>query len=857
MGDISEHRLPRGVRPVRYDLTIEPDLDTATFAGRVTITLHVDTPTTTIVCNARDLEVSRAAVEFAGIEHDGEIVLDRERERVAVTVPTQVPAGEARLHAEFRGSLHDDLVGFYRSRFTDADGTTQTIAATQFEATHARRAFPCFDEPEQKAVFATTLVVPEHLLALSNTTEVAREPAGNGKVRVRYGDTMPMSTYLVAFVVGPLRVTAPVDVDGVPVRVAHVPGKEALTAWAVTVAAFALRHFRAYYGIPYPGDKLDLVALPDFAFGAMENLGCVTFRENLLLADPEHATQAELAQMSLTIVHEIAHMWFGDLVTMKWWNGIWLNEAFATFMEHAGVDAFRPEWRTWDDFCVGRTGALEIDALSTTRPVEYEVRSPEEADGMFDVLTYQKGGSVVRMLEQYLGEEPFRRGVQQYLERYRYANTETTDLWDSLETATGRPARRIMDSWIFQPGFPRVDVAVDGKTVAFTQQRFDYGTRATGAGGAGTANGTRWSVPVIARASIGGQVVEQRVLVEDDRASVSFDGNVDWLLANVGAHGFYRVTYPSGYVQVLLDAADCTPAERYTLVDDLFAAMLAGRASAAEFLEFCRQFSTERDLIVWRILIGRLRFLGRLVPDARLDGFRAVVADLVSPIVHELGWDPSAAESGRERELRSVVLDSYGTIADDHATIARAREVLAAAVAGRDNDPDVVAASISIVSHHGDGSEFDTFVDQFQRAATPQEQLRYLYALGNFPTQALVQRALEFAVSADVRSQSAPFLMQRTLRNRAHGAYAWAFVRDHWAELVERFPSNLVVRMVEGAIWLVDEETSTDIEQFLTANPLAQGERTVRQHLERLRVHVALRRREAGPLGNAIARLKA
>jgi puromycin-sensitive aminopeptidase len=518
-------------------------------------------------------------------------------------------------------------------------------------------------------------------------------------------------------------------------------------------------------------------------------------------------------------------------------------------MEHAGVDALRPEWRTWDDFCVGRTAAFEIDALSTTRPVEYEVGSPEEADGMFDVLTYQKGGSVVRMLEQYLGEDAFRAGVQQYLERYRYANTETTDLWDSLEQATGRPARRIMDSWIFQPGFPRVDVVVDGSTVAFSQQRFGYGDN-------GAANGTRWSVPIIARASVGGRVVEERVLLEDGRASVSFDGDVDWLLANVGAHGFYRVTYPAGYAQTLLDSAGCTPAERYTLVDDLFAAMLAGRASAPEFLDFCRGFSTERDLIVWRAVVGRLRFLGRLVPDDHADGFRAVVGDLVSPIVGQLGWEADPGESGRARELRALVLDAFGTIADDRSTIARAREVVAGALAGRDNDADVVAASISIVSHHGDANEFDAFVDQFRNAATPQEQLRYLYALGNFPTRTLVQRALEMAISPDVRSQSAPFLVQRSLRNQSNGAYAWAFVRDHWTELVERFPANLVVRMVEGAIWLVDDETSTDIETFLAAHPLAQGQRTVTQHLERLRVHVATRRRESGALGDAIARLK-
>ncbi|MDQ1520063.1 MAG: tricorn protease interacting factor [Actinomycetota bacterium] len=844
MGSPSKSRLPRAVRPGRYDLIIEPDLEASAFTGSVAIEVTVDEPTREIVLNTRDLDITVAEVEQNGARFDATVTVDGAEERAHIGLPGELGIGGATLRCSFTGKLHDDLVGFYRSRYTGDDGAEHTIAATQFEATHARRAFPCFDEPDFKAVFATTLIVDGNMLALSNTAEIGRERARDNKVRVRFADTMPMSTYLVAFVVGPLEVTAPVDARGIPVRVAHAPGKAHLTGWPIEVASFALAHFSDYYGIPYPGDKLDLVALPDFAFGAMENLGCVTFRESLLLADPDHATQAELAQASLTIVHEIAHMWFGDLVTMKWWNGIWLNEAFATFMEHAGVDAFRPEWRTWDDFSVGRTGALEVDALASTRPVEYEVHSPEDADGMFDVLTYQKGGSVVRMLEQYLGEGAFRSGVQQYLERYRFGNTETTDLWDALENATGRPARRIMDSWIFQPGFPLINVAVDGRTAELTQQRFSYSAQ---------LNGTRWSVPVIARASVGGQVVEQRVLLEDDRARVEFDGDIEWLLANVGAHGFYRVAYPPGGSEALLATGSLTPVERYTLVDDLFAAMLAGKASAAEFVTFCRSFSGERDLIVWRVIVGRLRFLLRFIEPGDRGRFGAIVAELVRPAARELTWEPRAGESGRDRELRAVVLDALGTLADDQETIARAREVHAQALAGSgDVDADVVAACISIVSHHGTDDDFDTFVERYKRAATPQEQLRYLYSLGQFPTEPLVHRALVLATSDEVRTQNAPFLLQRAIRNRDHGPYAWAFVRDNWDALVERFPPNLVVRMVEGVQWLLDDAVARDVEQFLDAHPFAQGERTIRQHVERLQVNVAARQREAAGLAAAL-----
>jgi aminopeptidase N len=844
MGSPEATRLPRAVLPRRYDLTIATDLDAATFTGEVVILLDVVTATNEIVLNARDLAIGAVQVAQAGESIPNSVRVEHDDEQVRIAVGRDLVPGDAVLSCTFDGRLHDDLVGFYRSIYTDDAGTEHTVAATQFEATHARRAFPCFDEPDFKAVFGTTLVVPEHLLALSNTTEIKRETVGDGTARVTFADSMPMSTYLVAFVVGPLDLTPAVEVEGIPLRVAHVPGKAHLTAWAVEVASFAVAHFNNYYGIAYPGDKLDLVALPDFAFGAMENLGCVTFRESLLLADPDHATQAELAQAALTIVHEIAHMWFGDLVTMKWWNGIWLNEAFATFMEHAGVDAFRPEWCTWDDFSISRTGAFEVDALSSTRPVEYEVHSPEDADGMFDVLTYQKGGSVVRMLEQYLGEGPFRSGVQQYLERYRYGNTETTDLWDAIEKATGRPARRIMDSWIFQPGFPLLAVSIDGPRASFRQHRFGYGT---------TERAGTWSIPVIASASVDGKMVEERILVEHESVTHDFGGTIDWLLANVGAHGFYRVAYETGAAETLLERAALSPVERYALVDDLFAAMLGGVAHADEFLSFCRRFAGERDLVVWRVIVGRLRLLARFVPDADQDAFRRVVHDLLLPAAQELGWEPVDGEPGRRRELRSTVLEALGTIADDPATIGRAREVHAGVLSGADGiDPDVAAATVSIVSHHGTDDDFDAFVARFHAAATPQEQLRYLYALGQFPTDALVQRALDLAASNEVRSQSAPFLLQRALRNRAHGAYAWAFVRDHWSEFVERFPSNLIVRMIEGALWLLDDATVADVTAFLAGHPFAQGERTINQHVERLHVHLATRHREADRLGAAL-----
>lgn len=319
--DEAQYRLPRAVLPRRYDLVLEPDLVAGTFRGSEDVQVEVREPTAEIVLNADELQIESGWLERSGTRHEvAEVRVDRESERAFLALSGTAEPGEWVLHLEFSGTLSDQMRGFYRSTYEDAEGRTRVVAATQFESTDARRAFPCWDEPDLKGVYGATLVVPGDVLAISNGPEVEREELGDGRVRVRFADTMPMSTYLVAFVAGPMEVSGPVDVDGVPLRIIHQPGKEDLAAYGLEVGAFCLRFFADYYGIPYPDAKLDLVALPDFAQGAMENLGCITFRENLLLVDPAKATQPELAAVAEVIAHEIAHMWFGDLVTMLWWK---------------------------------------------------------------------------------------------------------------------------------------------------------------------------------------------------------------------------------------------------------------------------------------------------------------------------------------------------------------------------------------------------------------------------------------------------------------------------------------------------------------------------------------------------------
>jgi len=817
-------RLPNTTRPRRYELLITPDLGASAFSGEVVIALELAEPTTTVVLNAKDLDVSLVELSQGGAPVASVLTVDAEHEQLVITADKPLLAGDAVLELQFDGAISHGLLGFYRSTYVDEAGADRVLAATQFEAPHARAAFPCFDEPEFKAVFAITLVVADDLLALSNGPEIDRVELPDGKVRVRFGQTIPMSTYLVAWVVGPLEVTEPVDAGGVAVRVAYVPGRGHLTRFALDVGKFAIEFFADYYGIPYPGEKCDLVALPDFSFGAMENLGCVTFRETRLLLDPDEVTLDEMSGAALTIVHEIAHMWFGDLVTMKWWNGIWLNEAFATFMEHLGVDEYKPEWHTWDEFALGRAAALDVDTLENTRTVEYEVVTPEDADGMFDLLTYQKGGSVLRMLERWLGADAFRAGVRHYLDRYQLSNTETTDLWDALEEATGQPVRRIMDTWIFQPGFPTVTVTAG----AVEQRRFSYGA---------DEHAEKWVLPVLARVHSGGQSETRSLL--SDAASLPLEVPDDALVVlNAGGEGFYRVAYPEAWRNRLLDAGVLEPLERFALIDDLWAEVLAGDASAAEYLACARRFTGETDPVVWRAVIGHLRAAARLVEGDALVRMGAEISAIVGPTMTRIGWD-GRSDDERTRQLRGLLVNVLGSNGDPE-TVAHSREIFDRGGA----DADVQAAAISVVAGNGTVDDFDEFIVRSGTTNNPQEQLRYLYSLGEFPTEALVLRAVELALSDAVRAQNGPFVVQRALRNRDHGPAAWAFARDNWDRLTTRFSPSLIPRVIEGTTWLVNDTVAADVTAFVDAHPLPSGGRTIAQHMERLNVHRATVARE-------------
>jgi puromycin-sensitive aminopeptidase len=543
-----------------------------------------------------------------------------------------------------------------------------------------------------------------------------------------------------------------------------------------------------------------------------------------------------------TIAHETAHMWFGDLVTMRWWNGIWLNEAFATFMQQLATDALHPQWDVWTTFGHGRAHALTIDGLASTRSIEYPVGPPVEAWGMFDVLTYQKGGSVLRMLEQYLGPERFRRGITLYLERHRFGNAETHELWEALADATNEPVRAMMDSWVFQAGYPLIQAQWDTahQALQLHQHPFRYLGQGQGA----------WHVPIILSVWRSGGVREtQRVLVDAPSLTVTLPEDTEAVLVNQGAWGFYRVAYDQALWPKLLNHwGDLTPLERFSLVDDAWAQVQADEVHFSHLAALWRRMTNEHDPDVWGAVSRQLRMLDDIGTDADRDTLRTLVKEIAAPVLAELGWDPKDTEDVRRRRLRATMVQLLGTVGGDNEVRDRARQLLAAHWQGQAQiAPELLTPAVQVVAACGGQNEWEAMYRQFKQAATPQDEKRYLYALADFTQPELVQQTLDLYYSPEVRVQDGAIALGQLLANRHARARAWEALKVHWDEVLEKYP-KMVELILSPIASVVEDDLADDMVAWLSAHPIPQAKRHVDQTLEFQEVNRRLARRIRGRL---------
>jgi len=840
--DDRNYRLPQSPRPTRYDATLAVDPDARTFSGTATISLELASPAGEIVLHAAGLDISRAVLRTA----QGERAVSRVEaaaasETVRFVLAASAPAGGAALEIAWSGRMSAGLRGLYRAG---------EVSVTQFEAADARRVFPCFDEPAFKAVWALTVDAPAGATVLSNGAP-ARSGGEGGRQRVVFRETPPLPTYLVALVCGRVEAQDAISVRGVPVRTWAVPEKASLAAFGQEVAVEVLPRLEDYFGLPYAFGKLDQVGVPEFEAGAMENAGLVTFREAALLLDPATASLPVKKRVAEVVTHELAHQWFGNWVTMRWWDDLWLNESFATWMSYKIVDAWKPDWRVWLDFDAGKAAALHLDGLRSTHPIHAEVKNPDEMTESFDLITYEKGGAVLRMIEGYLGEAPFREGIRLYMRRHAKANAVADDLWTALGEASRQPVLELANAWIRQAGHPVLDVRRDGRTVRLAQRRFFSEP------GASAEGEDRWPVPLVLRYEDAGGIHEQRHLLRDASGQVTLEGagDVAWVCANAGSTGFYRVAYDAAAVSALArHVARLAPAERIGLIADEWALVRSGVREVGAFLDLVAAFGDEQHYAVLDELVGRLAGIEARLLDAGVRArFQRFVARLLGPALAAAGWDATQGEDDPSLLRRAALVRALGVVARESRVVEEGSTRLDRFMAGDRAalEPNLHDAAVVMASRAGDARRFDALRARFPVEPDPAFQRRYLVGLALFEDPTLAARAQEMAFGDEVPLQDSASFMGALLANRAARDPFWRSLRERWDAVLKRVGGApmLLRRVVEAVAQLPERRHLDEAGAFFAAHPIPAAKQAIAQTLERMRQDVALWERAERAVG--------
>ncbi len=825
---LSSGRLTKDVQPKKYSLRLALEPETASFTGKVKVALSAKRPTRQLVLNSLDLSYQSVVVNGIRL-NPSQIFVDNKAETVTLLLDEPV-SGKVVLEAEYSGKMNELMRGQYKSRGKNGD-KAEAWTFTHLEPTHARRVLPSFDEPSFKAPFSLTLDVPEGLTPISNMPSISDVKAGGRRV-VEFAETPKMSSYLLAVFAARLVPKTRV-VAGTKLTVWAAPDQIAQADFALDAGEKALKYLNKYFGIKYMLPKLDMVAAPDFASGAMENWGAILYRDTSLLIDPKLSSDSAKRRVAEVVSHEIVHQWFGNLVTMEWWNDLWLNEAFATWVAYKVVDSWKPDWKVWDEFDQSKRSPLSIDALPGTRAVRSQASTPAEIQAMFDPMSYQKGGALLRMIENYVGEAAFRKGIQAYMKRFAYKNAEASDLARELERASGKPVKKMMDGWLKQGGVPMISVKAEGKTLSLSQSRFSA---------FGLKSNDTWSVPMVVRYKLKGEksVRTQAVLLDKPTARVELKGrgDIEWVYPNASELGYYRFDLSAPLLQTILARrSELSAVERAGLLNNLWARVRAGTLPVSTFLESLSSFRDDESRLVVEDAFAYLKAIKQELATSESDkaALSELAASFFAPRLKKLGWDKKKGEDQEITLTRPTVLNALALLApaslDQKQVTARLEKYLA--------DPSSLDASVAPVvltaaARRNEPALFEAFRARLAAPKTPEQKSLMLRALAEFSSPELLDRYLGMTLSDEIRAQDAWMPYVWLLSNPATRERAWAFVKSNWPALSGKLGPRGGTRVVGAAGGLVSAAWKEEVASFFRApgNEIEMARKTLDQTLE-------------------------
>ncbi|VAI31864.1 unnamed protein product [Triticum turgidum subsp. durum] len=825
-------RLPSFAAPRRYELFLRPDLVACTFSGSVAISVAVSAPTRFLVLNALDLSVNRTSIRFQALEPT-EVVFFKDDGVLVLGFAKELPLGEGLLKMDFNGILNDQMRGFYRSKY-QYKGKERNMAVTQFESVDARRCFPCWDEPAFKAKFKLTLEVPSELVALSNM------PVGNatfaGPIKtVRYLESPPMSTYLVAIVVGLFEYVEGMTTKGTRVRVYTQIGKSNQGKFALDVGVKSLNLYKDYFDTPYPLPKLDMVAIPDFAAGAMENYGLVTYREVALLFDDKSSSASSRQSVAITVAHELAHQWFGNLVTMEWWTHLWLNEGFATWVSHLAVDSFFPQWNIWTQFLDSTTTALRLDSLEASHPIVVEIHHASEVDQIFDAISYDKGASVIRMLQSYLGAERFQKAMASYMKKYAFSNAKTEDLWAVLEKETGEPVKDLMTIWTKQKGYPVINAKIKGNDIEIEQAQFLL----DGSSGSGM-----WIVPITS--GCGAYDTEKKLLLKlkHDKLVIGSQcgdrkkGGNFWTKLNINGTGFYRVKYDdelAAALQNALETKKLSLMDKIGIVDDLYALSIARQQTFASLLHLLYGYRGQADYSVLSHINTVTTSIAKISADATPalagDIKQLLIKILLSP-AEKLGWDPKKGESHLDVMLRPLLLTALVQLGHGKTINEGVRRFN---IFTRDRGTSLLPPDTRKNVSSSNRSGYDALRKIYKESAEGEERLQVLGILSSCRDNSIVLESLNLIFTNEVRNQDA-YILLRGIQPETR-EISWNWLKENWERISRTFSGSLAANFVKNIVPLfTSNEKAAEISKFFATRTKPGFERTLKQSLENVRI---------------------
>ena len=820
--------------PLNYELQFEPDLNKFTFEGIEKITVNCKKPTNFISMNCAEIKIHSCHLKQQNCVIDCQTTTDDKKELLSIRLKDKVK-GFATIIIEFEGILNDRLLGFYRSQYKQ-NGKTKFIATTQFEAADARRAFPCWDEPEAKATFDISILSERKFIALSNMPVKSITKLGNKKL-YKFEKTPIMSTYLVYLGVGEFEYLVS-KIGKTQIRVVTTKGNKSKGKFAIDLGKKLLTSYEKYFGIKYPLPKLDLIAVPDFAAGAMENWGAITFRETILLYDPNTSSTKTKQFIAEVISHEIAHQWFGNLVTMKWWNDLWLNESFATFMATKFVDKFYPEWDLWNQFVEDAMNvAMGLDSLKTTHPIDVKVNSPAEIREIFDAISYDKGGCILRMLEDYVGEPNFRKGLKNYLAKFKYANAKGQDLWDAIGKASKMPVSTMVNSWLKQPGFPLIEIKQNGTNLKISQNRYLLEPGRKPSMG-------KWIIPLSIDA--GGQTISK--LFSQKSVSIRIPKSIGFV-ANYGRKGFYRVKYDEGTLldlKMLVDQKQILPIDRWAIQNDLYSLCVSGNENVRNYLDFSDAYFNE-DSYLSTINVGHnlSSIYFRSYDEKFSEEIKEYAVNYLRKILHDVGWDPKKSDKHTDALLRSFAISTLGRMDDEDVCKEAHNRYRKFLQNSKSLHPDLIEPVCSIVAWTGNSKTYDELVKLYQKAKTMEEKLRFLGAMCGFKDPKLLKKSLDFSQTPNVRSQNMQLPIMKVAANPYGKKILWPWLKKNWKKLNKKVGHGnpLFNRIVASISSVADDSMEKEIKAFFDKNPTPGTERTQSQTLERIRINSKFLRR--------------